>query len=169
MFALCIFLGAGLPACSLLKEKEDNDTELQEVLKKPLPPEKSEELLNEVGSNWLYGEGLGETALAAGSVVFFPPYAIYMLGNGILSLSGYEPIYVSDALPDEERDQWQDTYRSVVSGPGRLTSAVAGHEFRSQELAKERIKDVFKSSDNAKTQLIKDTNGQNRSSNKARN
>ena len=155
-----------LGACSLFKEKKysDTDPDIQKVVSNPLPPEKADELLGEVGSNWLYGSGLGETAVAAGSIVVFPPYALYVLGNGILSLSGYEPIYVTDALPDEDREQWNEAYDSIVSSPGQLTSAVAGREFRNKEVAKEKIYKVLSSADAEQTQK---SNGQNRSGDQA--
>jgi hypothetical protein len=141
--AICI----GFSSCSLLKEKTDEDNEFKAILAKPITPEKSEELIGEVGSNWLYGEGLGETALTVGSAVVFPPYAVYVLGNGILSISGYEPILISDALPEEERDAWNHAYSSIVSSPGKVTSAIAGREFRNKDVAKEKIKDVLSKGD----------------------
>lgn len=137
---------AQLIACSVLKEKENsnNDIELNKLVTKPLPPEKTEELLEEVGSNWLYGQGMGETALTAGTILAFPPYAIYVLGNGILSLSGYEELRVSDALPEAAREEWNSAYDTVTSGPGRISAAVAGEEFRNREIAKDKITEIFK-------------------------
>jgi len=118
---------------------------------KPLPPEKGQELLGEAGANWWYGQGLGETALNVGAVVAFPPYAIYLLGNAALSLSGYEPIEFSNALPEAPREQWRSVYEGVTESPGRVTAAIAGEEFRSKERAAARIKEVLREDEQTDT------------------
>lgn len=144
--SLCFFLLFFSSSCSLLEKEEPKNQPLDfnSVVTKPLPPEKTEELLSETGSNWLYGQGFGETVLTAGTIFAFPPYAIYVVGNGILSLAGYKQVRISDALPEEERTAWNDTYDTVTSGPGRLSAAIAGKEFRSREVAKEKIYDIIK-------------------------
>ena len=138
-----------LSACSLLEKEEtpEQPIDLKAVVSKPLPPEKTEELLSETGSNWFYGQGVGETALTAGAIFAFPPYAIYVVGNGVLSLSGYKQIRVTNALPEEERDAWNSAYDTVTSGPGRMTAAMAGKEFRTKEVAKEKIYGILKEED----------------------
>jgi hypothetical protein len=108
--------------------------------KKPLPPEQTEELLSTVGENWLFGQGFGETVLGVGLVVAFPPYAIYLLGNAAISYAGYEPLYITDALPEEPRQQWSTVYSSVTGVPGRISAALAGEEYRTKELARDEIK-----------------------------
>ena len=112
---------------------------------KPIPPEKAEDVLNEVGSNFAYGSGLGDTALSVGTVVVFPPYALYLLGNAVLSLSGYEPVTVSSLLPEKEGQEWSSMYDSVVSVPGKMVAAAAGREFRSPEVANARMKKLVES------------------------
>jgi hypothetical protein len=97
-------------------------------------------VLGEVGSNFAYGPGLGDTAVSIGTAVIFPPYIIYLLGNTALSLSGYEPVTVSSMLPKEEGRAWSNGYDTLVSGPGRMVAAVAGHEYRSREVAQEKLR-----------------------------
>lgn len=156
-FTFQVIMVISVSACSLLKEKKEPQIDFQTAVEKPLPPEKTEELLEEVGSNWFYGQGLGETALTAGTIIVFPPYAIYVLGNGILSLSGYEEIRVTDALPDQEKEQWNSAYNTVTSGPGRLTAAIAGKEFRGKEVAKEKINNIIKPQEEVAVAQVKVT------------
>lgn len=117
------------------------------VTRQPLTPEEGEALAGDVAENWLFGHGLGETMLAAGVTVLFPPYAAVLLGNGVLALSGYEPIGVSDLLPTEERATWERTFDTVTSGPGRLAAAAAGREFISRDAAKERLQKYLRTED----------------------
>lgn len=125
-------------ACSLPK-KQETQPSLASVVKNPLTPEETQEMLTEVGQNWLYGEGLGDTAITAGTVVVFPPYALWLVSNAVLTLSGYEPLSVANALPPAEKESWTQTYGSIASGPGRFAAAVAGREFRTQETSRERL------------------------------
>ena len=87
--------------------------------------------------------GLGTAALNVGAIVLFPPFAIYVVGNAVANLAGYEGVYVSDALPEEDRKDFNDGYDTVVSAPGRVTAAVAGKEFRSKDVAKTRLETVL--------------------------
>lgn len=116
----------------------------REAAKEPLSPENTEELLNEVGSNWLYGQGMGETAATVGTIVVFPPYALWVVGNAALQLSGEEPIEVSRILPEESGKIWRTTYDEITSVPGRTSAAVAREEYRDQDVARERIEAVLK-------------------------
>jgi len=133
---ICILNAA---ACGVIKEKPKNENEAIDFVGKPIPPEKAEEVLSEVGSNFVYGPSLGETAVNVGTVVLFPPYALYLVGNAILSLSGYEPVTVSGFLPEEEGKAWSNTFDDVVSGPGKVAAAIAGKEYRSRQLADARM------------------------------
>lgn len=103
---------------------------INKLAQKPLPPEKAAETISEVGRNWFYGHGFGETLVNAGLIFAFPPFAIYALGNAALDYGGYTPLYVTNLLPPKERYIWRDAYDSVVSGPGRLAAAANGEEFR---------------------------------------
>ena len=91
--------------------------------------EDSTALLEKYGHHWLYGNGFGRTMVNIGTVVAFPPYALYLLGNAGLALAGYEPLYVTSALPDEARDATLDVYDGITSVPGRIAATVAGEEF----------------------------------------
>lgn len=130
-------LAACTPAAS---NQEASPTQLaQAAVAKPLPPEEAREMLGDAGENWLYGNGLGETAFAVGTIVVFPLSAIYWVGNAALSMSGYETIGVGRVLPEEERAQWNGFYDQVSGAPGRVTAAVAGREFITREHAKDRL------------------------------
>lgn len=129
-----------LCGCSLLeKEPEPANPELQALIKKPLAPEKTEQLLSEVGDNWLFGQGMGSTMATVGTVVVFPPYALLVAGNAGLSLAGYKQLWLSDALPEEGKEAWRSAYDSVTEAPGKMSAAMAGEEFRTQEVARKRI------------------------------
>ncbi len=135
--ALSIF---ALSGCGVIKKKPESQPSELQLVGKPMQPEQAKEVLSEVGSNFAYGPGLGDAAVTVGTVVVFPPYALYLLGNAVLSLSGYEPVTVSSMLPPDEGKAWSDTYDSVVSGPGKVVAAVAGHEYRSREVADDRMR-----------------------------
>lgn len=134
-----------LSACGVIKKKAEPDADTMALVGKPIPPEKAKEVLSEVGSNFAYGSGLGDTALTVGTVVIFPPYALYLLGNAVLSFSGYEPVTVSSLLPDKEGKEWSSMYDSVVSVPGKVVAAAAGREFRSPAVARARMKTLVAS------------------------
>ncbi len=119
---------------------------LAETIKKPLSPEQTEELLDEVGSNWLYGQGIGETALTVGAIAAFPPYAILVLGNAALQISGEEPVGLSTVLPDEAAETWTSAYDGVTSVPGQGIAYVSDEDFRDKETARERILSVINKS-----------------------
>jgi hypothetical protein len=101
--------------------------------------DQAKEVLSTVGGNFAYGSGLGDAALNVGTAVVFPPYALYLVGNAVLSLSGYEPVTIASLLPEEDGKKWSNTYDSLVSGPGKVVAAVAGREYRSQEVADQRL------------------------------
>lgn len=109
----------------------------------PLSPDNTSELLDEVGSNWFYGQGLGETAVTVGAIAVFPPYALWVVGNAAMQLSGEEPVEVSKMLPEDGGEIWRATYDGITSVPGRTTAALAGEEYRNKEVARERIEAVL--------------------------
>ncbi len=97
-----------------------------------VPPPEPEELQNElaeVSQRWFYGHGIGQTITNVSTVVVFPPYAIYLLGNAGLKLAGFQPLYITNALPEEPRKKVLTFYENVTSVPGRVNSAFAGREF----------------------------------------
>ena len=140
-FLLFLIIQFSLGACGIIQEKNPSETpDTMQLVGKPLPPEEAKAMLNDVGGNFVYGQGIGEAALNVGTVVAFPPYAIVLIGNAALSLSGYKPLSVADALPEEAGEVWRDTYNGVTSGPGRVTAAVAGEEYRTPEVASATLK-----------------------------
>lgn len=143
-WVLALLAASVLVGCSLIKERDPEDPDLIEAAKKPIPPEKAEKIIDSAAGNWFYGEGVGSTAITAGTVVAFPPYLIVVIGNAALSLSGYQPITVSGMLPEKAGKEWANAYDSVASGPGRLTAAVSGKEFRTDEVIKDDMKRLLK-------------------------
>lgn len=138
--------------CGVIKKKEpDSAPSGVDMVGKPMPPDKAKEVLSTAGSNFAYGPGLGDAAVTVGTVVVFPPYALYLLGNAVLSLSGYEPVTVSSMLPEEQGKAWSNTYDSMVSGPGKVVAAMAGHEYRSREVGDAKMKAVMSSINDANT------------------
>lgn len=93
---------------------------------------------NYVMENWFYGEGLGEAVLNIAGVVLFPPYGLYVLGNGIAQALGYEPFSVGNALPEDVGSAYKAGYDEVAGAPGRVTAALGGKEFRSKEVIESR-------------------------------
>ncbi len=135
--------------CSVANEQQPPSEEQElariafEVSKKPLTPDQTEDVLAESGRSFIYGQGLGEAVLNIGTVVVFPPYALFLLGNAAASLAGYEPINISDALPDEERKEWGEVYDGVTSAPGQLAATVAGEDFQTKSDAQANLKRVL--------------------------
>lgn len=143
--SLLIVLGA----CTPKKQSGPSaNSQLASAIKDPLSPEETEELLGEVGENWLYGQGLGESAATIGTIAVFPPFALWVAGNAIAEFSGYESLKFSDALPDQEREAFLSAYDSVTSAPGRMSAAIAGEEFRSKEVAGARLKSFMEKRQN---------------------
>lgn len=140
--ALGVLTAACLWGCSSLKEAPP-ESDVHQMVKQPLTPEQTQELLQDAGDNWLYGHGVGSTALNIGAVVMFPPYALYLLGQGAMTLAGYEPLGVTDALPEEAQETWNHTYDSVASIPGRAAAYAADREFIDRETAKTRMRKHF--------------------------
>ncbi len=86
--------------------------------------------LERVGKDWLYGPGFGRSVLNIGTVVIFPPYAVYLLGNALLDAGGYQQLHVTDALPDAPREGVLSVYNGVTSVPGRAAAGIAGEEYK---------------------------------------
>jgi hypothetical protein len=150
--AVLCAVACGAMGCGIIREKPESEPSNLDLIGKPMPPEKAEEVLSEVGKNFAYGPGLGDTALSIGTAVVFPPYAIYLLGNAVLSLSGYEPVTVSSLLPPEDGKAWSESYDSIVSGPGKVVAAMAGHEYRSREVGNAKMREVLDSLNESDTE-----------------
>jgi len=139
----CFGLALAHLGCGVIRKRPEDKPSGLDMVGKPMTNEQAKEVLGTVGGNFAYGSGLGDAALSVGTVVLFPPYAVYLLGNAVLSVSGYEPVTISSLLPEEDGKQWSATYDKVVSGPGRVVAAMTGHEYRSQEIADERLRAVY--------------------------
>lgn len=144
VFIIALLFPLVISGCSMLKERPKTENDDFSIIGKEIPPKEAKKVLREVGQNFAYGPGLGDTVLNVGAVVIFPPYAIYLIGNAALFLSGYEPITVSSVLPEEDGRVWSESYDRVVSGPGKVAAAMAGHEYRSRQVADERMQTVLK-------------------------
>ncbi len=122
-------------------------------------PTQTKSDLDELKKNWVYGHGIGETALNIGTAVVFPPYALLLVGNAGLVLSGHEPLRLSEALPGGLREGWRGVYDGVTSVPGRVSAGINDEEFRDREV-------VAASLANIRTRLQGAvTDGKDRSSN----
>ena len=95
----------------------------------PVTPEESKAALKQYGRQWFYGHGIGKTMINVGTVVIFPPYALYLLGNAGLSLAWYEQVQLSNALPNGPREYIVGAFDELASVPGRINAAVAGENF----------------------------------------
>jgi hypothetical protein len=145
-----IFCGVAVSAlalagCGIIHKKPAASADEMALVGRPIPPEQAGEILDELGSNFIYGPALGETAVNVGTVVMFPPYALYLVGNALLSLSGYEPVTVSSILPEEEGKEWSEAVDGVFSGPGQVVAAMAGRESRSREVAEAKVRIILES------------------------
>lgn len=149
----CCSVSAG--GCGVIEKRPESKPSDLQVIGKPMPPEKAKEVLSEIGKNFAYGPGLGNAAVNVGAVVVFPPYAIYLLGNAALSLSGYEPLTVSSVLPPDDGKAWSDTYDTIVSGPGKIVAAMAGREYRSREVGEAKMQTILKSIEETNSDQLK--------------
>lgn len=109
---------------------------ISEVMEKASSPKADEEMnsaLNDFFYRWFYGPGLGVSSLNIGTVVLFPPYALYLLGNGAAALAGYEPLSPISYIPGETGDYVRAGYDAITGSPGRLTSGIAGEPFQGED------------------------------------
>jgi hypothetical protein len=144
-----VFSGCG----TVFKKRPPTKKTSMDLIGEPIPPEQAKEVLSEVGKNFAYGTGLGDTALNVGAIVVFPPYAIYVVGNALLAVTGYETITPSKVLPKKAGESWAETYDTIVSGPGRVVAALAGHEYRSEVVKEQKLQAVFKKIEQANQQV----------------
>ena len=139
-------MALSFPSCvTHKKEAGVGDFELASAMQQqPLTPEESKAMLKDIGKNWFYGQGLGHTALQIGGIIIYPPYAFFVLGNGILNIAGYESIGIGTLLPEKPREKWYEFYDTATSGPGRFTASIAGEEFVTKERAATTLKSYIK-------------------------
>ena len=122
--------------------KKSEQPELPPITK-PLTAEQRDAVMDEMGRNFLYGQGLGNTAINVGTAIVFPPYLIAIIGNGALELAGYEPLSISQAMPEPVRENYVAGRDAVIGAPGMAAAAIAGEEYRTQSMAKDAIKSAM--------------------------
>jgi hypothetical protein len=141
LLALFIVVLPFFGGCSQVFKKAD-EPELPPITK-PLTEEQRDALLDEMGRNFLYGDGLGSTAINIGASVLFPPYILALVGNGALSIAGYEPLSISQVMPDSVKEPYVTGRDAITGAPGKAAAAIAGEEFRTQSMAKSAIKSAM--------------------------
>lgn len=97
---------------------------------KPPTGEELQEGLANAGHNWFFGSGLGVTAANIGTVVVFPPYGLYLIGQAATRMAGYEPYTISDAIPEPIYQPVNVVYEGVTNAPGLMNSWVFGEQFK---------------------------------------
>lgn len=122
-----------LSGCSTAFKKKEPEPTILDTVNNPVSNEEAEQMVSTGGKNWAFGHGMGDTVAKVATSIVFPPYLIYLVGNGAIELAGYNGAYVTDALPDPYRSQWNGLYDSVTSIPGRTVATLSGTEFRTQE------------------------------------
>lgn len=128
---------ASLPnfGCGILKERKTKPPVIQT---QPMSEEEAQAKLSSLGEDWLYGPGFGSTVLNVGAIALFPPYAVYVLGNALIGAAGYEELYASKLLPEEDERDLNSFYNAAVSGPGRIAAVCADTEYRTPESIERR-------------------------------
>ena len=116
-------LGTEPPSIAELAEKASSDD----------PQQAMQGGLNDFMYSWFYGQGLGESTVNVGTVVLFPPYALYLLLNAGLSLSGYERISPLSYVPGAPGDYARASWDAITSVPGRTTAFVADEPFQGED------------------------------------
>jgi len=119
------------------KKKQDPEPTIVQSVSTSMSQEEAQKVLGTGTKNWAFGQGVGDTAVKVAGSILFPPYLVYVLGNGAIELAGYHGVYVSDALPEPYDEGWNGLYNSVTSVPGRTISTLSGSEYRSEEKIKQ--------------------------------
>ena len=115
---------------------------LKRISEQPLSGEETAEVMKEVTGNFLLGPGLGETAIDIAGIAAFPPYAIALLGNSLLSLAGYEQISIKKVMDNETREGYGETADVIYSAPAKLLSFITGNDYRDRGEIKKRWVEV---------------------------
>ena len=139
MRLVLVLLAVFFSACSARQESSEQ-VDFQQITQNPLSPEETKQMMQEVAGNWFYGQGVGDTAVKAGTAIAFPPYALVLIGNAVASLSGYEPVGITDVIPGQAGAEVENTYNSVTSVPGQVTSAAAGEHFRDRHTIRKNMR-----------------------------
>ena len=131
----CSVQNATSPKNPMLFQDKTWNTETPPPLKeitKAVNEKKVDEKLDGMTNWWLYGPGMGRTMLNVGTVIIFPPYALYLLTNAGLALSGFETIKPVEVLPDEPKEVVNKAFDDVTSVPGRVTAYFNDKEYIEQ-------------------------------------
>jgi len=147
---IAILLTSTLTSCgpqNYLRNKSVQETDIlspqytKELItgeqKAPNVEQAKRELDTQLGK-WFYGHGFGRSLLNVGTIVVFPPWALYLSGNAGIELAGYEPLRITSIFPDKPRDGILDLYDGITSVPGRLNATVANKTFVDSPTAMER-------------------------------
>lgn len=101
------------------------------------------DLLQSASGNWLYGPGLGQTMMNMGAVAIYPPYVAVVVSNLALDLAGYDTIGLGLLLQDDSEEKWDTAYDTFISGPGRVSSLMAGTPYRTRAEVEARSKELL--------------------------
>lgn len=113
--------------------KKETEAGLMQTVNNPVSDEEAQRMVATGGKNWAMGNGIGDTMVKVGTSIVFPPYLVYLLGNGAIEMAGYHGVYLTEALPENYKNGWDGLYDSVTSVPGRAVATAAGSEFRTKD------------------------------------
>ncbi len=139
-----------LCSCSTQQQGSSHSKVVDDLIKDPLTEDETVEVLDQSAQNWFYGNGLGDTAFKIGTSVLFPPVALVWLADVGMQATGTGSVSLKAVLPEDTSDTIIENYQAVVSVPGKVTSLVAGKEFRDQERGEAIIRNVLNSHENPK-------------------
>ncbi len=139
-----------LCSCSTQQADSANSKIVHDLIKDPLTEDETVEVLDQSAKNWFYGSGLGDTAFKVGTSVIFPPVLFVWLTDAGLQVTGTGSVSIKSVLPEETSETIIQNYQAVVSVPGKVTSIVAGKEFRDREKGEAIIKNVLNNHENPK-------------------
>jgi len=96
---------------------------------KPPTPDEYKQELSDLAHGWFFGPGFGTAILNIGTVIAVPPYALYLVGNAALSVTGVGPVYPTDLMPAKAADVVGGAFHQVVSIPGRVNAVIFDEPF----------------------------------------
>jgi len=136
LISLGIIIGCSPKRGSLSHYSFDNPPSIPDLATGKTKPPTADELqegLSEFGHRWFFGPGFGRTAVNVGTAVVFPPYALYLVGQAVTRMAGYEPYTISDAIPEPLHSPSMVVYEGVTDAPGLLNSFLFGEQFQGED------------------------------------
>lgn len=135
-YICCFMMVLFLSACSIeTRLAGSNPTDhVHRLVKDPLTPDETGDFLSTAAGNWVYGQGLGDTAVKVGTSIIFPPFLVAWIGSAAVEMAGYEI---------KTPESFNRVYEGVTSIPGHVTAKVAGKEFRDERIANRKIERVL--------------------------